>query len=129
MNKPTLQQIEAVAEWWAVRTFDHVINQNNGDDSFHGRLAMTLKTQLAHIDRNKGNGDARDKFKECIIKQLELNPSQIFYCDYDPNKPLRAACDYAGIGYNALPIKSHTQLDGDKFIGKYQYGGKFETIA
>jgi hypothetical protein len=123
MKTPTKKEIEAVAEWWAVRTFDH------GDDSFTGMLTMSMKLKLADMDRSNASIDARSKFKNCIIKQLEYDHAITYYCDYDPNEPLRAACDHAGIGYNALPIKTHSQWDGEKYIGRYQYGGKFETIS
>lgn len=133
--KPTKEQIEAVAEWWAVKTFDTAMNQNNGDKSPTGDMTFMLMNMLAETNRSKGDKANRDKFKNSIIKQLsELdfeNGWHVLSVDYDPCQALYDACKESGIDCHMLPCKTHTQWDkqNTSFIGKYQYGGQFETIA
>lgn len=132
--KPTKEQIEKVAEWWAVRTFDCALNQNNGDDSEHGGLAFMMMNILSMQAKDKAPSDARGKFKAAIVERLSKGDGYqalLLDVDYHPNEGLATACKLAGIDPAMLPIKTHTQFDNEKgeFIGRYQYGGKFETIA
>lgn len=135
MRTPTLQQIEACAEWWAVRTFDHLLNQNNGDDSPNGGMTFMLMNMLSMDAKEKAPTDARDKFKASLIEQLTSAngnySDSMLYVDYHPDEKLSKACDVAGISSSMIPIKSHTQWDSEngKFIGRYQYGGKFEDVS
>jgi hypothetical protein len=132
--KPTKEQIEAVAEWWAVRTFDKVFNQNNGDNSPNGGIGFLLANTAAMQAREKTGVEARLNFKVEIVKHLESVTD--FYemqldVDYNPNLPLHDICVRSGVDTGMLPCKTFTLWDRQEncFRGRYQYGGPWETIG
>jgi hypothetical protein len=136
MNKPTLEQIEKVAEWWAVRTFDKAWNQDNGDNSETGRMTFLLMNMASNDAYNKAPKGARDKFINAIVESLssiskEYQGEYTLSVDYDPNVRLGDVCEKAGIGSRMLPCKTFTlwHHDEKKFRGRHTYGGPWEDVA
>ena len=127
--KITPEQLEANAEWWAVRTFDHALNQNNGDTSDKGEMSFMLMNLVSSKARQSADPNARQKFKDKLIELMADKDHFNIYVDYHPDPELAEACDYAGIGYEALPCKSGTEFSKGQLKGKYQYGGQWTKIA
>lgn len=130
--KPTLEQIEKVAEWWAVRTFDKALNQNNGDDSENGAMAFILMNMNASNARQSASSDSRESFKRSIIDLLDKGEmGYTLDVDYSPNEPLRVACNSSGINSGMLPCKTFSLWHSSdcKFRGRHMYGGPWEDIA
>lgn len=135
MNQPTQEQIEKVAEWWAIRTFDKALNQDNGDKSDTGFNTFMMMNSLAIDARNEAGKDARDKFKAAIVEFLsipkEFAGSYTLSVDYDPNTNLRNVCDIVGISSRMLPCKTFTLWHDDDgmFRGRHSYGAPWEDVA
>lgn len=134
--KPTKQQIETLAEWWAIKTFDIRANQDNGDTSENGGVAFMLMNMVAMNAKDSMPENARQKFKDSIIERLSSTDDNSYYSymldvDYHPNQMLLEICEKANVNTSALPVKTFTTWDNgkNKFIGKFQYGGEFEEIA
>lgn len=130
--QPTYEQIEKVAEWWAVKTFDTAMNQNNGDDSENGALGFMLANLNAVTAKSKeATPEAREKFKQALIRQLIEDPNTYLDVDYHPSQAIETACKEAGISTNFVPIKTFTiyRKNTNSFEGRFQYSGKFEQIA
>jgi hypothetical protein len=125
--KPTTEQIEKLAEWWAAKAFDVALNQDNGEPSHFllmNALAMAFKSDLSP--------EMRAKFKMSIMTQLAHNDPKNGYTlsvDYDPCFTLREACEISGVSPHSLPCKTVTVFSDGVFKGKFGYGKPFELIG
>lgn len=135
MNKPTQEQIEKVAQWWATRTFK-AWNQDNGDSSDNGRMTHLLMNMAANDAYNAAPKGASDKFINAIVESLssirsESQGDYTLSVDYDPNVRLWDICEKAGLQARILPCKTFTLWHAaDKtFRGRHSYGSPWEDIA
>lgn len=123
---PTKEQIEAVVEWWAERTFK-TERHNNGDFQ---------QSSFANVFASAPDDSKRNEFKSLLFDKLSNWPQEPGYyqdmmlsVDYDPNVPLREIGDKLGFGYMTYPCKTFTRFSEGKFIGRNGYGSNFENIG
>lgn len=127
--KPSKEQLEKFAEWWAVKSFDIALNQNNGDDSPNGGMAFMLMNMASMKAKETITTESRQKFKDSIVRQLLGRDRNLTLdVDYHPCEELAIACQVAGVNCGILPCKTFSDFRDGKFVAKYQYGGKLETL-
>ncbi len=131
------EAVKIMVDWWVEKSFKTINNQNNGDDSALTSMLMNVNSMLA---QDQITTDKIDRFStkltELLLKENDffINKYGFKYeallsVDYNPNKPLQEACEYAEIKNGCLPCKTFTRINKDNIIeGRYQYGGDWFKI-
>lgn len=132
------QAVEKVVNWWADKSFGGKLNQNNGDNSEQGGLGFLLMNYVSLKAQDEVTEEKIQKFKSKLTELL-LNPGIDNYyrhnigVDYDPDRPLYEACEFAGISTLCLPIKSYTSIEifdgSNKVTAALGYHGKMEELV
>ena len=125
------EAVEITVKWWSEKSFETLLNQNNGDDSEHGGMAFMLMNMVSVKAQERNTPEMIEKFqtklKEILLsKKGEGHYGNQLDVDYHPNKILYDACQFSGIDSGCLPIKTFTRIESDnKIRGRYQYGGEW----
>jgi hypothetical protein len=128
------EAVELTVNWWAEKSFETLLNQNNGDNSEAGGIGFILSNMLLMSAREKNTPEKIEKFKNELTNLLLEAEGKGRYnneldVDYHPNKLLSNACELSGVDAACLPIKTFTYIDKDNSIkGRYQYGGEWFTL-
>lgn len=107
------EAINKVVNWWADKSFNTPLNQNNGDDSSAGGFGFLLMNMASMNAQKEATPEKIELFK---TKLAELLKADTYYLrnlsvDYHGDMPLVEACEFAGLSTNSLPIKSSTWVD------------------
>jgi hypothetical protein len=127
------QAVEKTVNWWAEKSFNTPMNQNNGDDSHNGGMAFALMNLVSMQSQSKVTPDKIERFKEKLTEQLldKGNNGWInLHVDYHPDTMLSDACEYAGINaFGLLPCKTTSWIDKEnKVTVSYGYRGEIKEI-
>jgi hypothetical protein len=132
MQKRTYTEaVELTVNWWAEKSFETPLNQNNGDNSSNGGMAFMLMNMASMFAQDENTPDKIEKFKTELTKLLiDVEGQGKYYnelsVDYDPNKLLYEACKLSGVSSRCLPCKTFTFINSENEVeGRYQYGGEW----
>lgn len=123
------EAVELTVNWWAEKSFNTPLNQNNGDSSETGSIAFMLMNMNSMSAQERNTPDKIEKFKAELTKILLDNESDVkrgytLDVDYHPNKYLSEACELSGVDPSCLPCKTFTGINNENEVeGRYQYGG------
>lgn len=124
------EAVEITIKWWLEKSFETLLNQNNGDDSEHGGMSFMLMNMVSAKAQERNTPEMIDKFKSKLTEILLSKKGEHgiygnqLDVDYHPNKILHDACNFSGVDAGCLPIKTFTRIEADNMVrGRYQYGG------
>lgn len=126
-NKPTEQQMIALAKWWTAAVFGTPI-RSNGDTSIQGIFASVLQTEIAMAELATTN---KETFYQALLIGITKNPRDQLRVDYHPQgKALVEAAKAAKISDFALPPKIYSWFDSTmgQYRGANGYGADTEVI-
>lgn len=129
------QALDKVINFWAEKSFNTALNQNNGDNSIHGGTMFMLANLISQKGQQEATPHKIEVFKE-RLKYHILNHKYsshfkfMLSVDYDCNMALALACEDAGLSTACVPIKTQTWIDRVTFeaSASYQYGGEKQIL-
>lgn len=131
MKKRTYKEaVDLMVKWWSKKSFKTALNQNNGD-SGNGGIAFLLMNMVSTNAQNDISEEKIKKFEEKLTEILLDGEDKGRWkrecdVDYNPNKILADACEFAEINSGCLPCKTFTYINNDNEVeGRYQYGGEW----
>jgi len=131
-NQTFEQAVEKVVNFWAEKSFDTLLNQNNGDESPNGGMAFMLMNLLSSNAQSEITDSQKDVFKSELTKILKKNKNERgFYigCDYHPHEYLAKAAKKANISESVFPCKTGTRIDPNNVASaSYQYRGEWKEL-
>ena len=120
-----------VVMWWSDKSFNTIMNQNNGDNSEQGGL-ISIWMNTASMEAQNKLTPAKKLLFETKLAELLMTCDKYdrtLSVDYHPDKLLNDAAKYAGIDPACFPCKSCTRIDDNNIAtAKYQYGNPFKEI-
>lgn len=130
-NRGTFEEaVDKTVQWWADKSFNTALNQNNGDNSSAGGFLFALMNMSSMNAQSQATPDKIEMFKDSLKKQMLEGEVYQLSVDYHPVKELSIACKESGLSEQALPIKSHSSID--KFtnvpFGSFGYRGDREML-
>ena len=131
MKRTYKEAVKIAVDWWAEKSFDTAVNQNNGDNSPLGGFAFALMNTVSIHAQKEVTPEMVEKFKSRLTETLiaaesENRFSTYLDVDYEPNEKLREAAAFSGISTALFPCKTFTKItDTNEVEGSYQYGGAF----
>lgn len=132
MKRTYEEACKLVANWWAEKSFETLLNQNNGDDSPTGGMVFMLQNMVSMEAKKDVSEEKIEKFKNKIVELLLLENNewrQMLQVDYHPDRILGEACKFAEINEMVLPCKSYTVIEKDNTVkGSFQYQGKLLEV-
>jgi len=110
------EAVEKVVNWWAEKSFDIGLNQDNGDTSAQGGFGFALMNMLSIGEQSKVTPEKvmkfKTKFRELLLTDKDFKEwHRIVDVDYHAHGILEEAYNYAEIQTILAPIKSFTRID------------------
>lgn len=122
------EAVNIMIDWWIQKSFHGGMNQDNGDKSDAGGFGFLLMNTLSLKAQSEITPEQIERFKAKLVELLIGEEAKGRYykmldVDYNPDKKLLEACQYAEISTNCLPCKTFTFIDKDnKVKGRNGYG-------
>jgi hypothetical protein len=107
------QAVEKLVNWWADKSFNTLLNQNNGDESETGGIAFMLMNILSMESQKSVTPQQIELFKQKLAELLLKTEGNYISIgtDYHPDRVLSEACSFAEINTSCIPIKSHSWIE------------------
>ena len=119
--------LEVAADWWIDKTFNKLLNQDNGEESHFPLL------NLISVKSKKGvTKEQVETFRSEFIKSVTTTDSRQIYVgvDYGPSEHLAVACEKAKINELCLPCKTTMNIHVEEgyLSVSFGYGSPFVKI-
>lgn len=127
------EAVNKVVNFWVEKSFETILNQNNGDGATAGGATFALMNTLAMKAQKEVDKEQIVKFRERLTEILLTKKGNKYRAtlsvDYDPCLALAEAAKYAEVSTMLLPIKTTSWIDDNNVAtASYQYRGEVKEL-